>query len=98
VCAVTTPPHSPYELDGQTLPSQTGCGYWKVCRINCLLFKDDLVLLATSDQGLQHELDQFSGGCDQAGMEMNAKSENTKVNPIQRTLQVQHVRCSMWGS
>jgi len=30
------------------------------CRMNCLLFADDLVLLASSEQGLQHPPDRFS--------------------------------------
>jgi len=30
------------------------------CRINCLLFADDLVLFASSEQGLQHALNRFS--------------------------------------
>ena len=36
-------------------------------RINCLLFGDNLVLLASSGQGLQHALVRFSAACDQGG-------------------------------
>jgi len=34
------------------------------CRIDCLLFVDNLVLFASSKQGLQHVLDNFSAECD----------------------------------
>jgi len=39
------------------------------CRINRLLFASDLVLLASSQQSLQHALDRFSAACGQVGME-----------------------------
>jgi len=37
----------------------------KSCTINRLLFADDLLLLATSERGLQHTLGRFSAVCDQ---------------------------------
>jgi len=40
------------------------------CRINRLLF-DDLVLLASSQQSLQHALDRLSGACDRTEMRIN---------------------------
>jgi len=43
------------------------------CRINHLVFADDLVLLASSQQGLQHALDRFSAASDRAGMKINTK-------------------------
>jgi len=61
------------------------------CRINRLLFTDDLVLLASSQQSLQHAFDRFSAACDRTGMKINTK--NTEVlclstNPRQCMLQV----------
>ena len=60
-------------------------------RINPLLFANDLVLLASSQQGLHHALNRFSAVCDQAGMKISTK--NTEVlclsaNPRQCTLDV----------
>ena len=46
-------------------------------RINRLLVADDLVLLASFEQSLQHALDRFSAACDRAGMKINTK--NTEV-------------------
>ena len=46
-------------------------------RINRLLFADDLVLLATSQQDLQHVLDRFSAACDRDRMKISSK--NTEV-------------------
>jgi len=45
--------------------------------MNRLLFSDDLVLLASFQQGLQHTLDQLFAACDRAGMKINTK--NTEV-------------------
>jgi len=52
------------------------------CRINRLLFAYDLVLLAPSEQGLQHALDRFSAACDHAGMKISNK--NTEVLRLSR--------------
>ena len=37
------------------------------CRTNRLLYADELVLLISSQQSLQHTLDRFSATCDRAG-------------------------------
>ena len=60
-------------------------------RINRLLVADDLVMLASSQQCLQHALDRFSAACDRAGTKISTK--NTEVlclstNPRQCMLQV----------
>jgi len=69
------------------------------CKISRFLFANDFVLLAFSEQGiqhtfdeegLQHALDRFPAVCDQAGMKISSK--NTGVlclsrNPNQCTLQ-----------
>jgi len=47
------------------------------CRMNRLRFADGLVLLASSQQGLQHALDRFSAACDRAKMKISTK--NTEV-------------------
>ena len=60
-------------------------------RINRLLFSVHLVLLAPSQQGLQHALDRFSPACDRAGMKISAKNTEASClsrNPRQCKLQV----------
>jgi len=52
------------------------------CRINRLLFADNLVLLASSEHGLDYALDRFSATCDQAGM--NISTEKTEVLCLSR--------------
>jgi len=47
------------------------------CRINRLLFADDLILLASSQQSIQHALDRFCAACDRARMKISTK--NTEV-------------------
>jgi len=47
------------------------------CRINRSRFADVLVLLASSQQHLQHVLDRFSAACDRARMKIRTK--NTEV-------------------
>jgi len=47
-----------------------------ICRITCLLLADDVILLASSEKGLEHALDRFSAVCDQAGLKIStAKTE-----------------------
>jgi len=43
------------------------------CRVNRLLFADDFVLLASSQEGLQHALDRFSAACDRPRMKISTK-------------------------
>ena len=40
------------------------------CRIDCLHIANDLVLLASCEQGLQHAFDRFLAACDQAGVKI----------------------------
>jgi len=61
------------------------------CKINRLIFADDLVLLAPSQQGLQHTLDQSFVACDRAGMKIRTKNTGVRSlsrNPRQCMLQV----------
>jgi len=61
------------------------------CKINHLLLADDLVLLASSQPGLQQALDRFCGACDQAGMKISTKMIQVSCfssNPGQCMLQV----------
>jgi len=44
------------------------------CRINHTLYADELVLVVSSQQSLQHALDRFSAACDRAGMKINSKN------------------------
>jgi len=60
-------------------------------RINRLYFADDLVLLASFQQCLQHALDRFSAACDRTGMKINTKNSEAlclSTNPRQCMLQV----------
>ena len=47
------------------------CVTIKRCKISWLLFADDLVLLASSESGLQHALNAFAIACDIAGMKIS---------------------------
>ena len=61
------------------------------CKISRLLFADDLVLLSSTEFGLQRGLNSFADACDIAGMEINpAKTEvlHLSRNPYQCVLQV----------
>ena len=61
------------------------------CKISRLLFADDLVLLASSESGLQHALNSFAAACDITVMKMNNfKTEvlHLSRNPVQCSLQV----------
>jgi len=43
------------------------------CRINRLLFADDLVLLVSSEWGLRHELDRLPAACSQAEIKISTR-------------------------
>ena len=61
------------------------------CKISCLLFADDLVLLSFTESGLQRALNSFADACNTAGMKINtAKTEVLHVsrNPDQCVFQV----------
>jgi len=73
------------------------------CNIRRLLFANDLVLLASFEQGLQHALHWFSAACDQAGMKISIKKTEVLClyrNLIQCMLKVSSntVHCSRWSS
>ena len=61
-----------HELDRQSQPSQGGCHIYEL-QDQPLTFSDNMVLLAFSQQGLQHALGQFSTACDQARMKISTK-------------------------
>jgi len=64
-----------------------------------LSFSDDLVPLASSQQGLQYTLDQFSAGCDRARMKISIKTTEVlclSTNQRQCMLQVSGIHCSRW--
>ena len=61
------------------------------CKISRLLFADDLVLLSSTQSGLQRALNSFADACDTAGMKIN--TAKTKIlhlsrNPDQYVLKV----------
>ena len=59
-------------------------------RINSLLFADDLVLLAFSEQSLQHALNRFSAACDQAVTKISTTKTEASYpsrNPSQCVIQ-----------
>jgi len=63
------------------------------CRINRLLFSDNVVLLASSEQGLQHAFDRFSDVCDRPGMKVSIKLPKYYVS-----LQIQGSLCYQWAA
>ena len=61
------------------------------CKISCPLFADDLVLLSSTESGLQRALNSFADACNTAGMKIStAKTEvlHLSRNPDQCVLQV----------
>ena len=75
--------------------SQTDeCAKLGSCKINRLLFADNLVLFADSESGLQRALDGFQAACKIAGMKIStSKTEilHLSRNPDQCSLQVDGV-------
>ena len=72
------------------------CGRVKIgeCTVQHLLFADDLVLLDSTQNGLQQALDKFSDGCTVAGMKISTtKTETMRLSrqPKQRSLQIDGV-------
>jgi len=51
------------------------------CKINRFYLAGDLVLLASSEQGLQHALAWFSAACHQAGMKIRTMKPEDCVSP-----------------
>ena len=61
------------------------------CKISRVLFADDLVLLSSTESGLQHTLNSFADACNTAGMKISTtKTEvfHLSRNPDQCVLQV----------
>ena len=61
------------------------------CKISRLLFADDLVLLSSTESGLQRALNSFADACNTAGMKISTvKTEvlHLSRNPDQCVLQV----------
>ncbi|KAI3370509.1 hypothetical protein L3Q82_025270 [Scortum barcoo] len=48
-------------------------------RISSLLFADDVVLLASSSQDLQHVLERFAAECEAAGMRISTSKSEAMV-------------------
>ena len=72
------------------------CGGVKIgdCTVQRLLFADDLVLLDSTQNGLQHALDRFSDACSVAGMNISTTKAETMCllrHPKQCSLQIDGV-------
>ena len=66
------------------------CATIENCKISRFLFADDLVLLSSSESGLQRALNSFADACDTAAIKIStAKTEVLHLlkNPDQRVLQ-----------
>ncbi|KAI3351539.1 hypothetical protein L3Q82_020383 [Scortum barcoo] len=59
-------------------------------RISSLLFADDVVLLASSSQDLQHVLERFAAECEAAGMRISTSKSEAMV------LDRKRVACPLW--
>jgi len=57
------------------------------CRISCLLFAHDLVLLASSERSLQYAPARFSAACDQAKTKLSLKMQKYYVFPETKLIQ-----------
>ena len=91
-CAVATPFRSQHNKNWINSHSRVDVTV-KVgsCRINCLLFADNLVLLASSQQRFQNAHDRFSVACVRVRMKISTKSTEVlchPTNPRQCMLQV----------
>ena len=67
------------------------CATMRNCKISRPLFADDLVLLSSTESGLQRALNSFADACNTAGIKINtAKTEvlHLSRNPDQCILQV----------
>ena len=76
--------------------NSASCGGVKIgdCTVQRLLFADDLVLLDSSQNGLQQALDRFSNACCVAGMKIStAKTETMclSIKPAQCSVHVDGV-------
>ena len=70
------------------------------CKISRLLFADDLVLLVSSESGLQQTLNGFAAAQDIAGMKIStSKTEVLRIstNPVQCSLQIGSVSLKQEG-
>ncbi|KAI3356566.1 hypothetical protein L3Q82_017766 [Scortum barcoo] len=53
-------------------------------RISSLLFADDVVLLASSSQDLQHVLERFAAECEAAGMRISTSKSEAMVLDLEK--------------
>jgi len=74
---------SPLVLDSKGVCCHhSSCHSWKLQ--DHLLFSDDLVLLASSEQGLQLALDRFSAACEQAGINISTKQTEVGIMSLHK--------------
>ena len=56
------------------------------CKISCLLFANDLVLLSFTESGLQRALNSFADACDTAEMKISPVKTEVPYFIFQKTL------------
>jgi len=49
------------------------------CKINRLLFADDLILLSSTEYSLQRSLNDFAAACDNAGMKISTSKTEVLI-------------------
>ena len=81
----------PCVLDSTSGSQADECATIGSCKISRLLFADDLVLLSSTESGLQRAINSFADACNTAGMKIStAKTDvlHLSRNPNQCVLQV----------
>ncbi|KAI3360341.1 hypothetical protein L3Q82_014656 [Scortum barcoo] len=69
-----------WRISRRSKPGAGGSPVWfKIHRISSLLFADDVVLLASSSQDLQHVLERFAAECEAAGMRISTSKSEAMV-------------------
>jgi len=81
---VSSPFQDLHELDKQAQSNQRSCAMIGNCKINRLLFADYLVLLSSTESGLQRALNDCAAACDFA--EMKISTTKTEVFHLSRIL------------
>ena len=74
VWAVTIPVHIPFEIDMDSHSRVDEGVIAGSCKITSMLFDNDLLLLASPEQGHQHALDRFFVAYDQLRMKISART------------------------
>jgi len=73
----TPRPNAPHGYGPAVTAESTSVSLWEAARFTVCFFADDLLLLTSSEQGLQHALDGLSAACDQTGINISTKKTET---------------------